>query len=203
MANGADFRARFDTTVSGAITVQSGGTLGGFPAGGYAAVTVASGGRFTLDDGGIGTLFVGTVNLAGGSRLRLGLVDATAAAGSAISQLSLTTALALGGSAGTPVVLELVTAGNVAQTLNFDPATPYAWSFTTGAGTITGYDPNGFLVDTAGFANAFTGAFSVSQQVSGALQLTYTPSAIPEPSTYAALLGAAALASAIYRRRKK
>ena len=56
-------------------------------------------------------------------------------------------------------------------------------------------------IDTTGFANAFTGSFGVST-VGSTVLLSYTPAAVPEPSTWALLLtGLAALFWYARRRR--
>jgi autotransporter-associated beta strand protein len=116
-----------------------------------------------------------------------GTLDITATSGSEFNLLitSLTT---------------LNAGGNVA---NFNDATAYNWLI-AGFDTINGFDSTDFNINTSGFSNTFTGAFSVSLGGVGAvpgdnkqLYLTYTP--IPEPR--AALLGALGLLALLRRRR--
>lgn len=65
----------------------------------------------------------------------------------------------------------------------FDDSSKYNASLTALKGTSVDY--NGYKVTFGGDDNAFTATFEV-----------------PEPSTWAAIFGALALAFAIYRRRK-
>jgi autotransporter-associated beta strand protein len=73
-----------------------------------------------------------------------------------------------------------------------------SWLIVAGnaSSTITGT----FMVNNASWSSL--GSFSTSQSGNDLL-LTWTPSAIPEPSTYAAIAGAAALAAASWHRRRK
>jgi hypothetical protein len=64
-----------------------------------------------------------------------------------------------------------------------------------GGGTITG---------TAGVTNNYSSNGTFSSALNGSnLELTWTASAIPEPSTYAAIAGGVMLACAIWRRRRQ
>ena len=66
--------------------------------------------------------------------------------------------------------------------LNFNDHTSYSYTFASGS-SVVGFNANAFTINTSGFANAYTGAWSVAQN-GGNLNLVYT--AIPEPATYAA-----------------
>ncbi|MEY2882049.1 MAG: hypothetical protein RLZZ15_4429, partial [Verrucomicrobiota bacterium] len=83
----------------------------------------------------------------------------------------------------------------------FDPASSYSFNFVS-AGSITGFSADKFSLNTGGFTGS-TGTWSIAQS-GNSLNLLYAAgAAVPEPSTYAALAGAGALAFAIYRRRKE
>lgn len=72
------------------------------------------------------------------------------------------------------------TAGNAA---NFNPANNYSWTFANVLGGITGFDPAAFLLNLSGFANPYTGVFSIAQSGNN-LNLVYAaPAAVPEPGT--------------------
>jgi len=82
----------------------------------------------------------------------------------------------------------------------FDGQQAYDWTFITATGGISGFSPDQFLIETAQFANAFTGSFSVVQQ-GNSLALSYAP--VPEPSTYAmTLAGLACSGYTMFRRRR-
>ena len=61
----------------------------------------------------------------------------------------------------------------------FNGQQAYDWTFITATGGITGFSPDQFLIQTAQFANAFTGSFSVVQQ-GNSLAISYSPSSVPE-----------------------
>jgi autotransporter-associated beta strand protein len=89
---------------------------------------------------------------------------------------------------------------------NFDPTKSYSWPAVEWVGNYSGPTDVASLnaatsFDTSGFANPFEGTFGWSIESAGqTLSLTYTPSAVPEPGTFA-LVGAAAAGWFIRRRR--
>ena len=210
---------------TGAVTLSGGGTVAGtitaqagtvFATGTYgsAALAVPSGGTFSpgaLRTTGAATFQ--TLSLAGGSTFTFGITNATGTAGSSSNGwdlLSTTGAVTLGGTVGNPITLSLESlngSGAFGSTANFNYNSNYSWNFLTGAGGITGFAPGAFAFNTTNFAEAanlaFTGTLSVSQ-VGNSLYLNYTAaSAIPEPSTYAALAGGLVLAGAVWTRRRR
>lgn len=66
----------------------------------------------------------------------------------------------------------------------------------------TGATFSGLTTDGSGNLSFGITDFDTSNAIMNGAILTATASAVPEPSTYAALLGAAALGAAIYRRRQ-
>ncbi|MBI5772007.1 MAG: PEP-CTERM sorting domain-containing protein, partial [Verrucomicrobia bacterium] len=67
---------------------------------------------------------------------------------------------------------------------------------------IVGFDTAAFTLNTSGVDSSLTGIWSIAQSGNN-LNLVYTGgSAVPEPSTYAAIFGACALVGAIVHRRR-
>lgn len=191
-------------TGTGAVLVKSTAILRGS---GFITsdVTVESGG---LISGGIvnpGTITLGNVFLESGAGLEFRLKDTLGASGtpSGYSLLTLSGVLDLAGTPGDPLRLALASnnaAGAAGLALNFDPGANATFLVASAAGGITGFAANAWTVDTSAFQNAFTGAFSLSQTGNN-LYLNYA--AIPEPSTYAALVGVLALGLAAWHRRRQ
>ena len=182
---------------TGATAVNAGklfinGTLSG------SAVTVASGATL----GGTGTLG-GGVNFLSGARLAPGVSAGTLTftngltlqtgsildfqLGTTSDQVAVTGGLLIGPSGTNGVTLNLSNAGG------FIAGTYTLFDFTSAS--PIGFDLADFAIGTtiAGFSNNL--AFSGNT-------LVLTATAVPEPSTYAALLGALALAAAAWRRRR-
>ena len=186
---------------AGAVSVESGGTLSG--SGSVGQLTVKNGA--TLSPGNSpGLLTADSAILQGGGKFKLELnLASSPAPGTNNDLLTVTNALDLSGlSSGTPFVIELLTLdnGNVAAALaDFNDSLNYSWTFAT-ASSITnpigGFDSSLFSVNTAGFANSFTGSFQV-REVGNTLSLNYVP--VPEPG--ACVVAFAALGMLILTRR--
>jgi hypothetical protein len=93
---------------------------------------------------------------------------------------------------------------------HFDPSQPYAWPAVEWTGNYTGPADAAALdaataFDTSGFANPVGGTFGWSlEQSDRTLAITYTPSAVPEPGTFAlASLAATGLAYKKWRKRRR
>ncbi len=206
-------------TVSNPVTLNGGGALavngtyaGGLTVAGRLGGSGAVSGAVTVSGGGVvspgnspGRLTVGRAQFDPGSRFQFELSDAAGPAGTGFDQLAVTGDLVLRATPGNPLGVQLLSldaAGQPGQAANFDPAQTYAWPFVTVAGTVQGFDPAEFRVDTTGFQNPSTGTFAVTLAGDGhGLLLTYTP--VPEPGALS-LLGATAagLAARTWRRRR-
>ena len=192
-----------NTSLATTTTVGSTGTLAG--TGSIGTLTVSNGG--TLAPGNSpGTLTAGDTTFESGGIFQFEIANATGTAGSAYDLLSISGTLLLSAIAENPFILDVVSldglvAGNAA---NFNPTADYSFTFLTTTGGITDFSADKFSLLTSNFSNPFAGTWSVTLTNSGHdLSLSYAgASAIPEPSTYAALLGACALAFAASRRRK-
>ena len=187
-----------------AFTINSGATLGG--SGTVGTLTVASGGILAPGNS-PGTLTAGNTTFAGGATFQFQLNDASGSAGTAWDLLAVNGTLTLNATSDNPFTLDLtsLTSADVAgDAANFHSAADYSFTFLTTTDGVSGFSSDAFTIDTSHFTNPFTGTWSVSLTNSGHdLTLNYTgASAIPEPSTYAALAGLAALGLAFWRRRR-
>ena len=81
---------------------------------------------------------------------------------------------------------------------DFNGQQSYKWTFLAAAGGISGFSPDQF--SGQGFSDPLTASFSVMQE-GNSLAIEYTPTTVPEPSTYA-LFGIGALVMIVAYRRK-
>lgn len=122
--------------------------------------------------------------------------DATGAPGVGYDYMNASQTLqlkGLGNGKFTLKVIGLLSAdGGTGLVSNFDPSSPYAWTFASANQRISGFNSKEITVDLSGFQNYYNGSFSVDMNSSkSGLQLLYTP--VPEPQTYAALLACGSL----------
>ncbi|MDB6165959.1 MAG: hypothetical protein JWQ83_1099, partial [Lacunisphaera sp.] len=166
----------------GAITVASGSFLGG---------ASVAGGPESLGATGISFL--------NGSKMDVFLTNMTAGGqGTGWSLLNVSGALNFNGS---PVTIDLFTvngSGSAATATFFDPAVSSQYLLAS-AGSITGF--TSASINTIGFTNSFSGGAFSASAVGNNLYLNYT-AAIPEPATFAALVGLAGLGLVVLRRRR-
>lgn len=165
------------TSAANGVTVGNGATLAG--TGSIAGpTTLSSGGFVSPASGGIGTLSLASLTFNGGGTLSLGL-----GSGSSSDTVAVTGAFTKG-SAGTYTIDfgNTGTSGNTYTLVTF------------GSGNTT-FASNDFTF--ANIASGLTGTFAMSST-----DLTFTTTAIPEPATYAALVGLGVLGMAVYRRRR-
>ncbi|HVU24887.1 MAG TPA: autotransporter-associated beta strand repeat-containing protein [Opitutus sp.] len=184
-ASGSSFAGTIsgDGSLDGAVTLASGGSLS--PGNSPGNLTVTSGSSLTFTSGSTYDWQLGSL-VANGS--------GSAATDWDLITLNGTASLSTNGVFLTPGFL---TANSAPDQGDSFWSSSHSWTVVTGnaSSTITGT----FQVDNSGWS---TGAFST--QLSGNdLVLNWTASAVPEPSTYAAILGAFALAGAAVRRRRQ
>lgn len=192
---------------SAVFTASGSGLILGGASGAAGSLKIDDGGSFTAGSTrySAGTFSAGSAEFAAGGEFIFNLYSATGTAGatSGWDKLSLSGALSLTATAGDPFTIQLESLGttsSLGSAAFFSGASNYSWQFVTADGGITGFSASAFAVDTSSWANSFSGSFSVSQS-GNSLYLNY--SAIPEPSTYAALLGVVALAGAGWQRRRR
>ncbi len=191
------------------ITVAAGATLAGVSTTNTAPVTVNG----TLSPGAlspsgvssIGTLATGAeIWNGGGSYLwQVDRVPSLGSAGINWDRLLIGGRLSLDATTANPFVVRVIgleAGGGVGAIAGFDNTRSYSWSLLT-ASSIRGFSAGEFRVDVSAFAAANPlggGSFAVAQS-GGSLNLVFTP--VPEPRTYALLLGAATLGFIMVRRR--
>jgi fibronectin-binding autotransporter adhesin len=187
---------------TGAVTVASGATLAG--AGSFTGALQLNG---TFAPGNSpGTTSTGSQTWAGGGAYVWEINNGTGVSGTNWDLLSISGALTINATSGSPFTVNLTSLladnspGNV---INFNTATNHSYTIATASSGITGFSASDFTLDTAGFTNALNGGAWTIAQSGNNLNLNFTASAIPEPSTYAALLGACALALACRKRRRR
>ena len=188
------------SAANSAFTV-SGGTLTGNATVG--ALTISSGG--TLSPGNSpGTTNAGNTEWAGGGSFTFEVNQGTSAvAGTNYDLLAISGSLTINATSASKFTIGLntLTLANAAGVpANFSSTGNYTFAFVTTTSGIIGFDAAKFTLSTTGVDLSLTGTWSIAQAGNN-LELSYAGSAIPEPSTYAALFGACALALAAWRRR--
>lgn len=207
-------------TLTNPLTFTS-GILGGYgifaPPGGVTVGTsriLWPGNMFDSDP--VGTLGFGTgLTLATGGTYRWEITNATGSPGLNWDRLLVTGSLTITSTPVGPFVIQIASvdptyrpsSGGSVSTgaaspyvlLDFDNTRPYSWVIASATG-VTGFDPNAFNLDTAGFGNSLgIGSFFLTQSGDD-LQLNFTP--VPEPSTFA-LLGTGLLLMLAKRLRRR
>lgn len=187
------------TAVSGTGVLSGTGMVGG--------LSVAHGG--TLAPGNSpGTLHAGHTTWGPSGHYLWEINDATGAAGANWDFLSVIGTLDLTAlSSVEPFVISLVsllpdnTPGALA---NFDATQNHAYSFVTASSGILGFEAANFSIDATGFAHDLASGVWSFVQIDHGLSLNFTAaSAVPEPSTYAGLIGLGALGFALWRQRRR
>ncbi|QOV90675.1 autotransporter-associated beta strand repeat-containing protein [Humisphaera borealis] len=193
-------------TGSGAVAVNSGGTLSG------TGRVVNTAGPVAINTGGklapgatVGNLTTNAQQWNAGGIYVWEIQDA---AGDPINGAGINwDSTAVNGTltvapAGAKFTIKLTTlnAGVAGQAVNFNPSQGYVWTIAR-ATTIAGgpVDASRFELDTSAFQNAFDGTFDINSS-GGNVRLTYAP--VPEPGALLSLAGFGAIGILGRRRRR-
>jgi fibronectin-binding autotransporter adhesin len=168
------------TNTSTAVAVNSGGTLAG--SGSVGATTINSGG--TMNPGNSpGTQTYSSLVWEGAGNYNWQLLDANGAAGTGYDTFVSTGAFTINATSGSKFNINLWTLSGVGpdtngSAINFSGTSDYTWTLGS-FGSISGFAANAFSINTgatngtSGFANLFSGTFSVSTNATQLL-LVYT-----------------------------
>ena len=168
------------------VLVDAGATLGG---NGAMSDSVAVNGILQPGPGpsvSVGTLTTGPETWDGGASYNVGISNAALAGG--VDLLSISGSLDILSSSGSPFTINLdtLTSSNTPGSMaDFDPAESYSWKIATASGGIQNFNTNEFVLNTSGFANAYTGVFSLGV-TNHSLVINYTG---PGPLTPPTLTG--------------
>ena len=161
VASNATLRAVGTLTTAGAtgVTLTNGATL--------AVGSTAAGGN------NVGTLTVSALNWLGGGTYEWNITNFAGTAGTGWDLLNVTGALTnRDGTTATKYVLKIDTLGNSTNAVNFNAGTDYSLQIAS-FGSLAGFTPNLFTINTNSFVNAPTsGVWQVIRSSSG-LYLTY------------------------------
>jgi autotransporter-associated beta strand protein len=208
-------------------TIYVAGTLDYRSTNGTTALSVASGGRLTgsgttteslsvagtlAPGNSTGIMNVGSTTFLGGGKYVWEIDNFDGEVGTnwdflnITGNLDITAGTGLGNQFLIDVVSLLAFGDNSGLASNFTDSMNYSFAIATASGSINNYDAGKFLINTAGFQNAFNGTWGTSLSGDGkSLNITYTAAtAIPEPSSGAlTLVGLGLVALSRHRRSRR
>ena len=180
------------TNTGTAVAVNSGGTLAG--SGSVGATTINSGG--TMNPGNSpGTQTYSSLVWEGAGNYNWQLLDANGAAGTGYDTFVSTGAFTINATSGNKFNINLWTLSGTGPDTNglannFNGANNYSWTLGT-FGSISGFSADAFSINsfatngTGGFANLFTGTFSINTNATSLL-LVYTAPAVGDEFEWSA-----------------
>lgn len=179
-------------TGTGPVAIQTGAQLRGigFISGATTIESGASLGPGTTNNPGTLT-FTGGLSLLAGSTVSFQLGTLSS------DKISVLGGVLSGPASGT-ITLNLFSPSDTTSSGAFAAGTYTLFNFATGGTTTSSFDASDFVLGST------ISGYTYSLALNGStLEVTATASAIPEPSTYAAIFGGLALAGAVWRRRRQ
>lgn len=203
IVNGGTFVYNSSTTFTGSLTLTA-GTIKGSGNLGAVALTIGTG--VTLSPGNSPGTFnsAGTTTYASGGTYLWEINSVSGTAGADPGwDLALANAINLTATSGSKFNLDIagLNLSNVSGAVNgWDPNGTYSWIIASATTAVTGFDADAWDIDYSAFSNnnSVLGTFSVSQSGNDIL-LNYS---VPEPSTYALVLGGLGMLAFLRRRNK-
>jgi len=128
-------------------------------------------------------LFSNAVTLGSGGVYILNVTDASGLAGVGYSSVTVAGALTVTATPGSPFAVNLVSLNpdGSAGPATFSAASTYSWTLLS-AGSIVGFAPADFSLNTSAFQNSTAGGVFSFSENGNAIDLNFTP--VPEPSTW-------------------
>ncbi|HSI07804.1 MAG TPA: autotransporter-associated beta strand repeat-containing protein [Rariglobus sp.] len=209
--NGGSLIVNGSLASGSAVSIGASGTLGGS---GTVSGTVAVAG--TLSPGNSpGLLTTGAQTWSNGGNYNWQVMDATGSIGTGFDSIAITTGgLNLTGLTTGGFNINLWSLSSIGpdvngNAINFDNSINHTWTLVSNTGDLTSVAGTLFNVNivatngTSGFSNNLGGGSFSVVGTSNSLDLVFTAASIPEPSTYAALVGSIALAGSVWCSRKR
>lgn len=191
-------------TINGPVDVNDGSLAKG--GGVYnGTVTIGDGGRFSPGNS-PGTAQTGAAIWGAGGTYLVELSSATGMAGRDWDLWVMGGGLSItaGNTANSRFTIALATLGTgdeAALLAGFDNQQAYRWQIVDTAGGVGGFDPSTLALDTGAFRNDLGGGHFQLALEGGELFVEFTPAAVPEPETWALMLGGMVGIAAASRRR--
>ncbi len=190
-------------TASGAITLQSGASLGGSGTV-TSSITVASG--VTLAPGNSpGTLNTGTQTWNGGGNYQWETNSVNGTAGTNSDLILINGDLNIAATSGnrfTITINSLTMLNDPGLLAVFNPTANYTWEIVRVTGNINGFNTTDFTIEDAAFINDIQNGYFDVSQVNDSLYLNYNAATVPEPGG-AFLLMAAGVTMLLRKRRMR
>ncbi len=208
VASGAQLDVYTGVALPNGLTLAAGSILGGTGTFSSAGGATFAGGAAVAPGYGYAGQYLGALSFANvtfgtGGIFDFNVQNAGGTAGADYSALYVSGSLTISATPGSPFqisVMSINPSTGVPGMATFNPNQAYSWTLVS-AGSISGFDPLDFSVNTSGFQNLLGGgSFFVSENGS-ALDLNFTP--VPEPSTWILMIAGLATMGALIRRSRR